>query len=374
MRRTHGLFIVLAGLLILPSLTWSQFPGGGRGSRGFGGGGGTGPNPEGMFNFFSGGKDVIDVNEIDPKMRDGFLRLQAKMGLTGDRITREQFKEALAKQMPMFAPGGSTPPVAATPTPSGGPAPAVPAPSPSQPSREATLSERAEARFRTYDKNNDGLLSFDEMSESLQREREKWDKNKDGFIDLNEYKEYIIEREAQKAQDRQQADADRKGNDNPDQHKPVIEQPKPVVYRAGNLPKGLPEWFTRLDREGDNDGQVGLWEAKNDPAVLAEFTRMDLNGDGLITAEEILKFQAMQNGKKPTGDQTASSKSSRFGNSPGGPPAASNGFPSALPPTGIPGFAPLGATTPSDSGRPSFGRGRGGDPSDGASRFRKQKN
>src|SRR5438552_6355285 len=45
--------------------------------------------------------------------------------------------------------------------------------------------------FRSYDKNGDGVLNNDEMSETLRAERDKWDTNKDGLIDLNEFKEFV---------------------------------------------------------------------------------------------------------------------------------------------------------------------------------------
>lgn len=57
-----------------------------------------------------------------------------------------------------------------------------------------------EARFRRLDRNGDGLLSADEMSNDLLREREQWDTNHDGFIDLNEFKAFI---QAQMARNQQ---------------------------------------------------------------------------------------------------------------------------------------------------------------------------
>ena len=70
------------------------------------------------------------------------------------------------------------------------------------------------------------------------------------------------------------------------------EEPKPVVYRYGNLPPGLPDYFTKAD--DDRDGQIGLYEwAKywaHSEAKLAEYKTLDLNGDGLLTAEEYLRW------------------------------------------------------------------------------------
>jgi hypothetical protein len=67
--------------------------------------------------------------------------------------------------------------------------------------------------------------------------------------------------------------------------------PKPVVYRFGHLPPGLPAYFT--DGDTDKDGQVGLYEwvqkfGSSDES-LAAYKALDLNRDGLLTAEEYLR-------------------------------------------------------------------------------------
>jgi hypothetical protein len=67
---------------------------------------------------------------------------------------------------------------------------------------------------------------------------------------------------------------------------------QPAAYRAGKLPRGLPAWFAQLDRDGD--GQVGLYEWKQADRPIDEFEAMDLNGDGFLTAEEVLRFLKAQ--------------------------------------------------------------------------------
>ena len=71
---------------------------------------------------------------------------------------------------------------------------------------------------------------------------------------------------------------------------------RPVVYRAGKLPKELPAWFAQTDK--DNDGQVGLYEWKAAGKPLIEFLAMDANGDGFLTVEEVLRFQKATNKDK----------------------------------------------------------------------------
>ncbi len=67
--------------------------------------------------------------------------------------------------------------------------------------------------------------------------------------------------------------------------------PKPVRYRtpAERLPEGLPDWFLRLDSDGD--GQIMMHEFATTwtDAKASEFSKYDLNGDGIITPEECLK-------------------------------------------------------------------------------------
>lgn len=54
------------------------------------------------------------------------------------------------------------------------------------------------------------------------------------------------------------------------------------------LDKGLPDWFVRNDL--NEDGQISMSEFSStwDESVLADFEKFDLNGDGVITAEECL--------------------------------------------------------------------------------------
>jgi len=70
------------------------------------------------------------------------------------------------------------------------------------------------------------------------------------------------------------------------------EPERPITYRGNNLPAEL-DWFQQLDT--DHDGQVGLYEWKASGRPISEFEKRDLNGDGFITAEEIIKYEAKNN-------------------------------------------------------------------------------
>jgi hypothetical protein len=57
--------------------------------------------------------------------------------------------------------------------------------------------------------------------------------------------------------------------------------------RPGRLPKNLPEWFKELDADGDN--QIALYEWKAKREDVQEFNKYDLNGDGFITVDEVVR-------------------------------------------------------------------------------------
>ncbi len=74
--------------------------------------------------------------------------------------------------------------------------------------------------------------------------------------------------------------------------KKQVEEERPVAIRYGKLPKGLPEWYDENDL--DKDGQVSLYEWRKAGKEVSEFLEMDLNADGLVTADEYLRFTRQQ--------------------------------------------------------------------------------
>jgi hypothetical protein len=86
------------------------------------------------------------------------------------------------------------------------------------------------------------------------------------------------------------------------------DEEKQFAMRYGHLPDGLPSWFEEYDL--DKDGQVALWEWRKFPGnTIADFKLWDLNDDGVITADEVIrgeklkvekeKIAAIENGDKP---------------------------------------------------------------------------
>jgi len=176
------------------------------------------------------------------------------------------------------------------------------------------------------DKNNDGKLTVEEMQSAgklgakILEQREKWDKDKSGTIELEEYIEYSKERKAERERERL---AREQGI------QPEEEEKRAVVYRFGKMPKDLPEWFEKSDT--DKDGQIGLYEWKQAGKSAREFETMDLNGDGFVTVEELLRHQKA---KKDT-DTTSAAGAAQGGVAPAGP---------------MPGAAPPGAVIPGGGG------------------------
>jgi hypothetical protein len=80
------------------------------------------------------------------------------------------------------------------------------------------------------------------------------------------------------------------------------EEKRPLVHRPGKLPKGLPDWFARLDTDGD--GQIGLYEWRDSGRSLDEFRKLDRNGDGFITIEEALHSVKVASAAGGTGVMT----------------------------------------------------------------------
>jgi Ca2+-binding EF-hand superfamily protein len=157
-------------------------------------------------------------------------------------------------------------------------------------------------------------------------------------------------------------------------------RPTPPEPKKGYLPDGLPTWFKEYDKDGD--GQIALHEWPADKS-MEEFAKYDLNGDGFITPEEVLrvlpppKQVASNNGPNGAAPPAGSGTTPPVANgvppsAPGTPPAGDSGGRFTFgPPTGGPGGPPGG-----DYGRQRFGgdwgnRGRDQSPEDRLDRMKR---
>jgi Ca2+-binding EF-hand superfamily protein len=273
MRLKHAVLLLAAGFILMPTVLWSQpggFPPGGGGPGGGGAGSALGrANPDQIFDMIAKGQDVIRVDNLDPFTRSMFDRFAARFGITGNQISREQFRESFARIREAAA-SGQLPQITGN-------------------SRfEGNMDRMFDSRFNDLDRNHDGVLSNDELNgHQLQDERDRYDSNGDGFIDLNEYRSYATARMGNMMGGGGQGGRDRdRGAEDPEEPR------RPVVYRAGNLPRDFP--YASLDESGDKDGQVGLYEWKNAGKRISEFQSLDLNKDGFLTVDEYYRYRRQQ--------------------------------------------------------------------------------
>jgi hypothetical protein len=273
-------------------------PGGFGGGRpgGFGGGGMAQMDPNQVFNFMAGGKDVW-VRPDDAMGQAMFDRTAQRMGVSNGQITRQQFVDnwqQRAAQRAAAAPqGGAAPNVFTLTT------------TPGVPGAQGGNPWGGGNRWGGGNQWGGG-----------------WGNPPDAA-----------------PEDGGEDDAK-----------------KVIVYRGNNLPREL-DWFQQLDT--DHDGQVGLYEWKASGRPTSEFEKRDLNGDGFITAEEIIKYEAKNNptlrvGQQGNLAQATPGQRGGFGQSAGGSGGQGRGGPAAF---------NFGQGNP--NWRVSFGQGNNGAPQGG---------
>jgi Ca2+-binding EF-hand superfamily protein len=144
------------------------------------------------------------------------------------------------------------------------------------------LTSRTDERFRGLDRDGDGLLNFDKVSETRKGKMDKGDVNGGSDLDPDEWDEDLgpLSRAPPPNEARMPRPAARPPfNDS--------RRSRPKANRLSRYPKNLPAWFKDYDTDGD--GQVGLYEWKAKGDNLEEFKKYDLNDDGFITIEELIR-------------------------------------------------------------------------------------
>ncbi|QEL13716.1 EF-hand domain-containing protein [Limnoglobus roseus] len=290
-----------------------QDGGGGRGGRGgnFGGGQGGGATSfaDGQFAqlqaSYGGSGNTLDYSLIPAATRERSNAMAQRFGgepmPTSGTITIDQYRDASTKRMEAMRAqrggGGGGPmgsPMATSTDPRGGGFPGGDRGGRGGPGGD----QSGLGSLSRYDMDRDGRISLQEAqsTDRLKFVFDQYDANRDGFIDAAEAQAYSAD-----SGSRRNADPYGQGRDGRDQQggwgnwggdgrgQIPQEDPKPIVLRFGKLPKDLPSWFKQLDT--DEDGQVGLYEWRRDGRKSEEFMAMDLNSDGLLTAEEYLRYK-----------------------------------------------------------------------------------
>jgi hypothetical protein len=156
---------------------------------------------------------------------------------------------------------------------------------------EATIRTHAEAMIKQNDKDHSGALERDKGEWEGVRDAKAIDKDRNNIITLEEMTAFQLAQNGGKPA--KKADPAAKPAAAPVQPDPLVKSVKTyrVLSPIERLPEGLPDWFARDDANGD--GQVSMSEFTHDwtPTKAAEFTRYDLNGDGIITTDECLKVE-----------------------------------------------------------------------------------
>jgi Ca2+-binding EF-hand superfamily protein len=309
-KKLIGLFLLagFAGVLLIPALGVAQFgqqgqdpqggkkgkkgnkgdangfPGGGGGKKGgFGGKGGGGfggmnIDPDSIFNMMAnGGNSIVIANS-------GMLRPQLEQwadqsGNTTGMISRVEFSNFMTSQLQnMGGFGGKGGGMGGFGGGFGG----------GQGGGNYDPDQAATTRFNKFDKDGDGFLDPDEMPDTIKDIWQQYDTNRDGRLSLEEYKALYRDVTGQRGGGQNNNGMGAAGGT-------AVEddwEARPTVYRAGKLPKELPDWFRQMDT--DRDGQVGLYEWRASGKSIDEFKLYDRNGDGLLTAEEVLGYMKTQ--------------------------------------------------------------------------------
>ena len=256
-----------------------------QGGQGKKKGGGGGWDPKAIFAKYANGKDYFLASEYKspmPGSTEAMVKFAQDQGITDGKITFEKFQQFIEMRK---AQGGGKGPGGPKRNDNPGGTPVKPTPVPEKSVDE--LEKLALVEFKKLDANGDGQLVFEEMDPVLQREWQHYDKDQNGMIDLKEFVPYFVVRSQQEAREKNQA---AQANNGPQ----VVEDDldiRPVVYRmGGKMPPGLPDWFDKLDT--NRDGMVSLGEWRKGEKNLDDFAAIDLNNDGLLTPEEVLRFQS----------------------------------------------------------------------------------
>ena len=147
--------------------------------------------------------------------------------------------------------------------------------------------EEADRVFRVLDADRDGVIDRAEMTTQLRENRQRADTDLNGRVDQDEYRQYFRYRVRVRVETAPTEKADDRSGQ------------RPATGSTDKLTKAdeLPGWFTELD--ADQDRQVELHEWRKAGRLLGSFTEMDLNGDGLLTREEYLRFAEQTKKQSP---------------------------------------------------------------------------
>ncbi|HEY2783783.1 MAG TPA: hypothetical protein VGJ05_02310 [Fimbriiglobus sp.] len=148
------------------------------------------------------------------------------------------------------------------------------------PNRAQEQYGEADKMFRVLDRDGNGRVEGDEMTDRMRAVLNAETDGPTGF-DRQRYREYFQGRVGTAIE---LMTLPTRVAENGPAKRPSAAAAKPVKGKAAPKKLKLPPWFEHLDADGD--GQISLAEWRTDLLPLALFQSMDLNGDGLLTPDE----------------------------------------------------------------------------------------
>jgi hypothetical protein len=152
----------------------------------------------------------------------------------------------------------------------------------------------AKSLLTRYDTNKNGVLEKDEWSKMSGKPKES-DSNGDDILTLDELTTKLAnygKGSSTSGSSSTKSYASRppsSSRPSPGSSRTTSDKP---VYRfkspTERLPRGLPDWFTRNDTNGDGQIAMSEYSATWSNSKAEEFQQYDLNGDGFVTPSEAL--------------------------------------------------------------------------------------
>jgi len=319
----QGKWLILVLCVVLtPEIGQAQFgPPPGGGGRGM-------MSPDNSFDrmmqSYGGSGDLLDYSRVSPEHRsriDGFSKMTGGEPMpTSGTISREQYRTVFAQRMSKAfgGPPGGAPGVAVASAPgstTGGvtvidfnappSAPTGPGGTGSGPAWGGGRGpgggdrgpggggDEAEGAFQKLDQNKDGKISKDEALQSrrlpLGQVFDQYDSNRDGYLNVGEFRAAFAAMSSGGGRGGPGGgDWNGSGGSRDEPNNIDPEDERPTIYRYGKLPREFEKEYGSLD--SDKDGQIGLYEWRAASREVDTFVKMDLNGDGLLTAEEYIRY------------------------------------------------------------------------------------
>lgn len=165
------------------------------------------------------------------------------------------------------------------------------------------LLRYAERVVHKHDANRSGQLEADEWS-ALQGKPQAIDANGDGRITVEEFAQHAADFGAGRAIRLSSANEPLANGGNGDAGQvgaaigalpqgsagagPLSDPRRNLKYFA-TLPAGIPQWFVERDADGDSQLTLAEYSPKLLKSEIDDFTRYDVNRDGVLTAKEYLR-------------------------------------------------------------------------------------